>query len=596
MMRRAVTRLARRNFGFAGTSIKVASDWDAAATRATARRTFGFAGLAHLKRPSDWDAAATQAIATARTHVDAINGKNRDPLRTLRRLDAVSVALCSVLDPAALCVAAHDCADWRAAASGAAARVEAVMEELNADASLASAAAACAAANLPPSARRLADAFHSEFSRDAGVASARALERQAVQLLFATDFDEGASWTRVPCVGAERVATAVEAAAPGCASASGDSVDLFSTAAAVSAFLTVSDDATARKIVFDHHEAALNFDALDVLASARRGVVTAHSALEGSLIGGVDGAKAFVDAALATAKRRAAIEERRGAALLGLERLGPSDKLAAAHRLRGTAPIDSRDVVAAVCVAPPGFTVDEVPCGADEAWAPGVRKLQIRSDASVAATIYLDLEPRPGKPSGCAHYTVACACDVDRSGGTDAAVETWGLRQPSRLPAVGAIVSSSYDARALAHEWGHALHGAIHRSTSQHLAGTRGSTDAAELPATALEVLAPRRRRNTRGMEAVAALRGAVFDLALHGAYGDTWENVDGALAIADARAGAGRRADVIDWLPHVAEAPAALYAYPWGRAQADALWRRADAEEELLRVLEGDEGRALDW
>ena len=90
-------------------------------------------------------------------------------------------------------------------------------------------------------------------------------------------------------------------------------------------------------------------------------------------------------------------------------------------------------------------------------------------------------------------------------------------------------------------------------------------------------------------------MRGAVFELALHGAYG-ACESVDAALAIADARAGAGRRADIIDWLPHVAEAPAALYAYPWGRAQADALWRRADAEEELLRVLEGDEGRALDW
>ena len=128
-MRRAVRRLARRNFGFAGTPIKDASDWDA---------------------------AATQAIATARTHADAINGKNRDPLLTLRRLDAVSVALCSVLDPAALCLAAHDCADWRAAASGAAARGECVMEELNADKALASAAAACAAANNPPpSARRL---------------------------------------------------------------------------------------------------------------------------------------------------------------------------------------------------------------------------------------------------------------------------------------------------------------------------------------------------------------------------------------------------------------------------------------------------------
>ena len=320
-MRRAVTRLARRNFGFAGTQIKT---------------------------PSDWESAATQAIATARTHVDAINGKNRDPLRTLRRLDAVSVALCSVLDPAALCVAAHECDDWRAAASGAAARVECVMEELNGDAALASAAAACAAANdLPPSARRLADAFHAEFSRDGHFAAARALEHQAVQLLFATDFDEGASWLRVPCVGAERVAAAVDAAAPGCASASGDSVDLFPRATAVSAFLTVSHDATARKIVFDHHEAALNFDALDVLASARRGVVTAHSALEGSLIGGVEAAKAFVDAALATAKRRAAFEERRGAVLLGLERLEPSDRLAAAHRLRERQSTDDGDVVAA---------------------------------------------------------------------------------------------------------------------------------------------------------------------------------------------------------------------------------------------------------
>ena len=436
-MRRAVTRLARRNFGFAGTQIKT---------------------------PSDWESAATQAIATARTHVDAINGKNRDPLRTLRRLDAVSVALCSVLDPAALCVAAHECDEWRAAASGAAARVECVMEELNGDAALASARRPAAANDLPPSARRLADALHAEFSRDGHFAAARALEHQAVQLLFATDFDEGASWTRVPCAGATSVAAAVDAAASGCASRNGDSVDLFTSCSAVSAFMTVSHDATARKIVFDHHEAALNFDALDVVASARRGIVTAHSALEGSLIGGVEAAKAFIDAALATAKRRAAFEERRGAVLLGLERLEPSDMLAAAHRLRERQSTDTSDVVAEICVAPPGFTVDEVPCGADEAWAPGVRKLQIRSDA-VVATIFLDLEPRPGKPTGCAHYTVACACDVDGNG-TDAPVETWGLRQPSRLPAVGAIVSSNSDARALAHEWGHALHGAIHRSTS----------------------------------------------------------------------------------------------------------------------------------
>ena len=47
----------------------------------------------------------------------------------------------------------------------------------------------------------------------------------------------------------------------------------------------------------------------------------------------------------------------------------------------------------------------------------------------------------------------------------------------------------------------------------------------------------------------------------------------------------------MIDWLPHVAEAPAALYACPWGRAQADAAMRRADAEDGLLRRARGRRG-----
>ena len=88
-----------------------------------ARRHLGFAGLAHLKTPSDWDAAATKATAAAREHAAALrNGKDRDPLRTLRLLDAASVALCGVLDPAALCLAAHECEDWRGAAARAADR------------------------------------------------------------------------------------------------------------------------------------------------------------------------------------------------------------------------------------------------------------------------------------------------------------------------------------------------------------------------------------------------------------------------------------------------------------------------------------------
>ena len=48
----------------------------------------------------------------------------------------------------------------------------------------------------------------------------------------------------------------------------------------------------------------------------------------------------------------------------------------------------------------------------------------------------------------------------------------------------------------------------------------------------------------------------------------------------------------MIDWLPHVAEAPAALYADPWGRARADALWRRADAEEGCCECSRATRGR----
>ena len=49
----------------------------------------------------------------------------------------------------------------------------------------------------------------------------------------------------------------------------------------------------------------------------------------------------------------------------------------------------------------------------------------------------------------------------------------------------------------------------------------------------------------------------------------------------------------MIDWLPHVAEAPAALRAYPWGRARADAPGG-APTPRRHRRVLEGDEARAL--
>ena len=74
---------------------------------------------------------------------------------------------------------------------------------------------------------------------------------------------------------------------------------------------------------------------------------------------------------------------------------------------------------------------------------------------------------------------MAVGCDVDGAARPDAAAgpeafETWGLEFPKRRPATLALVASAPDAGALAHEWGHVLHYALDRSTSQHLAGPRG--------------------------------------------------------------------------------------------------------------------------
>ena len=341
------------------------------------------------------------------------------------------------------------------------------MEELNGDAALASAAAACAAANdLPPSARRLADAFHAEFSRDAGVFRCEEPWSARPSSFCSRRTSTRAPWTRVPCVDATR--------RRGRRRRRGAGLRLRVRRQCRPLF-----DGRGRLRLPGRLRMTLRLERFNLrpprggadLRRARRCGVGApgHRDRPLSSRGFVDrrrrGRQGVRRRRSRRAKRRAAFEERRGRGVAGFGAARALDKLAAAHRLRERQSIDDGDVVTTICVAPPGFTVDEVPCGADEAWAPGVRKLQIRSDA-VAATIYLDLEPRPGKPTGCAHYRglrVRRRRERHRRAGGDVGTSL----SPHGCRPSGAIVSSSYGRRARPwRQWGHALHGAIHRSTS----------------------------------------------------------------------------------------------------------------------------------
>ena len=258
-----------------------------------------------------------------------------------------------------------------------------------------------------------------------------------------------------------------------------------------------------------------------------------------------------------------------------------------------------------------------------ESWAPGVRKVGLFQQGQRKATVYLDLEARVGKPSGAAHFSVALACDVDAKdralffAPSGEAIASWGLVRPARQHAVVALVcnldktASRADVETVAHEWGHVLHSALSTSTAQHLSGTRGATDVAELPSTLLEHLAwhddareavfgggagralsraldgaRRVRAATRGLDALHQHTLAVFDLALHGAFGKDAATFRGASTLARTRTKSPVDDRGLAAFAHVATAPATYYAYAYDRAIAKAVWADFDGAK-LLRFLQ---------
>ena len=135
-----------------------------------------------------------------------------------------------------------------------------------------------------------------------------------------------------------------------------------------------------------------------------------------------------------------------------------------------------------------------------------------RSGAPVGV-VYFDLFHRPGKFQGAAHFTVQCGCAhlktesgaVSGSVGVGAgAGEGYPLQQQHQLPVVALVfnfapASSSSSSSSsppslslsglstLFHEWGHALHSLLSRTTYQHLSGTRAALDFVEVPSHLLE-------------------------------------------------------------------------------------------------------------
>ena len=117
-----------------------------------------------------------------------------------------------------------------------------------------------------------------------------------------------------------------------------------------------------------------------------------------------------------------------------------------------------------------------------EQWHDSIRKFSFtHSTKGSLGVMYLDLFPRPNKYGHAAHFTVRCGCRSAHN------------NDEHQLPIIALVCNfnderlSHSEVETLFHEFGHALHSLLSRTTFQHLSGTRAAMDFIETPSHLME-------------------------------------------------------------------------------------------------------------
>ena len=251
--------------------------------------------------------------------------------------------------------------------------------------------------------------------------------------------------------------------------------------------------------------------------------------------------------------------------------------------------------------------------------------------------MYLDLHPRVGKYGHAAHFTVRCGCAVAED--VDSALALGASHNGFQLPVValvmnigmtstgGRVLANHSDLETLLHEFGHALHSLLSRTTFQHLSGTRAASDFIETPSQLLEhfawdhrVLTHFSEHETTGeplpTELLMAMRAAktqhlgidtlqqvllaLFDQRSFGVDPPTSPAGDGSVVAAMAHqlhldvmpSALPPAADTHWWarFTHLTSYGATYYGYLYDKALAAQLWRTLFAD----RPLDVDRGTVL--
>ncbi|VDK71265.1 unnamed protein product [Litomosoides sigmodontis] len=121
-----------------------------------------------------------------------------------------------------------------------------------------------------------------------------------------------------------------------------------------------------------------------------------------------------------------------------------------------------------------------------EVWPGNVIKIDVFQDSQFLGTIYIDIEERQTKTAGDCHFTVRCSKQLD-DGSYQTPIVVLSLSLTKGLESIDNIFLSPHKAENFFHEMGHAMHSMLARTQYQHVAGTRCSTDMAEIPSNLME-------------------------------------------------------------------------------------------------------------
>ena len=498
----------------------------------------GLFSIEKLKQPSDFVKLASEAMETCNSVRQTLASQIDMPVtsiqhasETLFLLDSISKHVCNVIDAAELCRCVHSNPRWRDSASNAFSILSDYIGQLNADTNLYRALTSITSSHLFQSLseeqRRFAMLLKAEFERD-GIhlpdserERVRQLQSHLTQLetLFQENitnsprkfFDVDATWVEQVMPRHIVEAYVPQSGAPG-------KITLSSDANIANTLGRYSTNPKLRKEVFMESMTSCpeNLQVLEALRKVRHESATAQ------------GFPSYADRALndKMAMNRATVA-------LFLENLQQRirdpyrqdmDTIASAKQHvegAGSGPVEPWDLsfytsilkarngfdsseVATYFTIPNciegmkllvnelfGITMKETTMSPEEIWdetTPGesaVRKFTFSSKDADLGTMYLDLYPREGKYVHAAHFTVLCGC-AETVDATDFQRPVIALVCNLSSDADSRIVSHS-EVETLFHEFGHALHSLLSRTTFQHMSGTRAAMDFVETPSHLME-------------------------------------------------------------------------------------------------------------